>query len=90
MTEWRIYSRTKDDWLAGSMALGGLAVFTGLQIAGLTEWTFGDQEVVIVFWISVGLTLAAGRFPSGTDAGHLSATEALPADVADRHPGASQ
>ncbi|HEX9015671.1 MAG TPA: O-antigen ligase family protein [Chloroflexota bacterium] len=59
-TEWRIYRRVKDHWLRGSIALGALGVFVALQVAGLTEWTLGDQEVAIVFWISLGMTLAVG------------------------------
>jgi hypothetical protein len=31
----------------------------GLLVHGLTEWTFGDQEVATLFWISLGLSLAA-------------------------------
>jgi len=27
----------------------------------LTEWSFGDQEVVLLFWTTLGLTLAIGR-----------------------------
>jgi O-antigen ligase len=61
MTEWRIYKRVKDDWVAGSFALGSLAVFVGFQINGLTEWSFGDQEVVLLFWITLGITLALGK-----------------------------
>jgi O-antigen ligase len=63
-TEWKIYRRVKDHWLRGSIALGALSVFVGLQVAGLTEWTFGDQEIAIVFWISVGMALAAGSMPA--------------------------
>lgn len=59
--EWNAYRKLKQDWFAGSLALGALAVFTGFHVAGLTEWTFGDQEVVILFWISLGFTLAALR-----------------------------
>ncbi len=61
MVEWRIYRRAKDHWLWGSVSLGALAVFVGFQVNGLTEWSFGDQEVVILFWITVGMALAVGR-----------------------------
>lgn len=59
-TEWRIFSRVKGEWFAGSFVLGAMAVFIGFHVSGLTEWTFGDQEVVILFWTSLGLTLAMG------------------------------
>jgi O-antigen ligase len=60
MTEWAIYQRTKDDWFRGSVSLGALTVFVGFQINGLTEWSFGDQEVVVMLWTTVGLALAVG------------------------------
>jgi O-antigen ligase len=62
-TEWRIYRRVSGDWLGGSIALGGLAAFVGLHVAGLTEWTFGDQELAVLFWTTVGMTLAVGSMP---------------------------
>lgn len=60
-TEWRIYRAVRDDWFAGSVALGALAVFVGFQVNGLTEWSFGDQEVVVLLWVTVGFALAVGR-----------------------------
>jgi len=62
-TEWRIWKKVQADWFRGSVTLGALAVFVGFQVNGLTEWTFGDQEVVILFWLTVGLTLAVGQMP---------------------------
>jgi len=61
VTEWRIYRRVKDSWFAGSVVLGALALFVGFQVNGLVEWSFGDQEVVIMLWVSAGLALAMGR-----------------------------
>jgi O-antigen ligase len=67
LAEWRVYQAVKDDWLYGSVALGALAVFVGFQVNGLTEWSFGDQEVVVLFWISLGFALAAGRLRAVPD-----------------------
>jgi len=64
MTEWGVYRQTKDDWFRGSVSLGALAVFVGLQINGLTEWSFGDQEVVVMLWTTVGMALAVGGLRS--------------------------
>jgi len=61
--EWRIWKRVRADWFRGSVALGALAVFVGFQVNGLTEWNFGDQEVVILFWLTLGLSLAVGDLP---------------------------
>jgi O-antigen ligase len=59
--EWRIYRRVKEDWFAGSFALGAFAVFIGFQVNGLTEWSFGNQMVMILVWVTLGITLALGR-----------------------------
>jgi O-antigen ligase len=64
VTEWRIYRRVREDWFAGSFVLGALAVFVGFQVNGLTEWSFGDQEVVIILWVTLGISLALGRLAS--------------------------
>jgi putative inorganic carbon (HCO3(-)) transporter len=61
VAEWRIYRRVSRDWLGGSVVLGAMAVFVGFQVNGLTEWTFGDQEMAVLFWATVGLALAVGR-----------------------------
>lgn len=67
--EWKTYRRLREDWLGGSIALGALAVFVGIMVHGLTEWNFGDQEIALFLWTSVGFTLAAGRLvqESGED-----------------------
>jgi O-antigen ligase len=59
--EWRIYRRVREDWFAGSFALGSFAVFIGFQVNGLTEWSLGNQMVVILVWVTLGITLALGR-----------------------------
>jgi O-antigen ligase len=59
--EWRIYRRVREDWFAGSFALGAFAVFVGFQVNGLTEWSFGNQMVVLLVWVTLGITLALGR-----------------------------
>ena len=51
----------REDWFAGSFALGSFAVFIGFQVNGLTEWSLGNQMVVILVWVTLGITLALGR-----------------------------
>ncbi len=63
--EWRVYRKLKDQWLGGSFALGAVAVFVGFLVIGLTEWSFGDQEVVLLLWSTLGITLALGRIQNG-------------------------
>ena len=53
----------KEHWLEGSLALGALAVFVGFHINGLFEWNFGDQEIILLFWFTVGIAFAAQRLP---------------------------
>jgi O-antigen ligase len=65
MVEWQTYRRLRDDWLYGSIALGALALFVGIMVHGLSEWNFGDQEIALFLWTSVGFTLAAARLSGG-------------------------
>jgi O-antigen ligase len=55
-------------WVGGSLTLGALAVFVGFHINGLFEWNFGDQEIILLFWFTVGMTLAAQRFSLSPEA----------------------
>ncbi len=64
---WRVHRGVRDDWFEGSVALGALAVFVGVQVHGLTEWSFGDQEIAVLLWISLGLTMAVARSRGITD-----------------------
>jgi O-antigen ligase len=59
--EYLVFKTTAVDWLAGSVALGSFAGFVGFLVNGLFEWNFGDHEIMVLIWFSVGLTLAAGR-----------------------------
>jgi O-antigen ligase len=61
LMEWRVFRSVRDDWFRSSVALGALAVFIGVQVMGLSEWSFGDQEVATLLWWTVGMTLAVGR-----------------------------
>lgn len=74
VTEWRIYKRLTEEWLGGSFALGAVAVFVGFLIMGLTEWSFGDQEVVLLLWSTLGITLALERIQKGTTTGNNAPT----------------
>lgn len=69
LTEWRLYRSMREEWFRGSVALGALAVFVGMHVMGLTEWSFGDQEVATLFWITVGLPLAARSWETEAPAG---------------------
>jgi putative inorganic carbon (HCO3(-)) transporter len=42
-----------------SLALGGALSVLGFLLGGLTQYNFGDAEVVIVFWATAGLIMRA-------------------------------
>ncbi len=60
--ELKMYFSIPDkEWLLKGVALGSLAVFVGFQVNGLFEWNFGDAEIAMLLWLTVGLALAVDR-----------------------------
>ena len=49
------------DWVGRGLALGALGGLVGFVAAGLVHYNFGDSEVVQVFYLIMGLALAAAR-----------------------------
>jgi len=49
------------EWLLKGVALGSLTAFVGFQVNGLFEWNFGDAEIAMLLWLTVGLALAVDR-----------------------------
>ena len=66
-TEWRVYRRVKERWFEGSLALGTAAAFIGFCVNGLTEWSFGDQEVITLIWTTLGMVLSLDRLTPKND-----------------------
>lgn len=59
LTELSIYrSIPEGQGFLKAVVLGCLAVFVGLNVAGLFEWNFGDAEIVMLLWFTLGLCLA--------------------------------
>ncbi|MDE3056894.1 MAG: O-antigen ligase family protein [Bacteroidota bacterium] len=56
-----ILHRFSSDWLGSSVALGAFAAFCGFLVNGMFEWNFGDHEIMVFIWFTVGLTLAVER-----------------------------
>src|SRR5438552_9243250 len=50
---------------ARSVALGGLLAVVGFLVGGLTQYNFGDAEVVIYLWFTVAILLRLPTLPSG-------------------------
>jgi O-antigen ligase len=59
--EYAIFRKFRNDPAIRNIALGGLAVFIGFLVNGLFEWNFGDHEIMVFIWFSVGLVLASER-----------------------------
>lgn len=62
---WRVVQEAeravRDHWFGGSITLGALAVMAGFHVAGLFEWNFGDAEIIMLVWATLGLALATAR-----------------------------
>jgi O-antigen ligase len=54
-------SATRSSWRYGNATAGSLAAFVGFQVNGVFEWNFGDHEIAVLLWFSVGLAFAAVR-----------------------------
>ena len=46
------------------IAITSLSIFTAFLINGLFEWNFGDQEIMILVWLSIGLAISAFNLES--------------------------
>ena len=46
---------------ARALVIGSLAAVTGFLVSGLSEYNFGDSEVVLVAWTVMALPFAAAR-----------------------------
>ncbi|MEW5800268.1 MAG: O-antigen ligase family protein [Bacteroidota bacterium] len=57
-TQYRIFVRCRNDALPRNVSLGALSIFTGFLINGLFEWNFGDHEIMVFIWFTVGLCIA--------------------------------
>ncbi|MFN2598807.1 MAG: O-antigen ligase family protein [Pyrinomonadaceae bacterium] len=62
-TAWRLARRATDraDWIERGLGLGALGGAVGFFAGGLVHYNLGDSEVAMVFYIIMGLTLAADR-----------------------------
>jgi O-antigen ligase len=63
--ELSVFRQVRERPIAESIALGAIAIFIGFQINGLFEWNFGDQEIVVLLWFSLGLVIAVEGWGRG-------------------------
>ena len=57
----KIYFKTKSDEFLNIIAVSSLASMIAFQIAGLTEWNFGDAEFAAVLWFNLSLAFVAEK-----------------------------
>ncbi|MBV9925430.1 MAG: O-antigen ligase family protein [Acidobacteria bacterium] len=63
---WRLARGSLEgDWVVRGLLLGALGGLVGFVSAGLVHYNFGDSEVVMVFYLVMGLSLAAERIVGG-------------------------
>lgn len=62
--EFRALRETADDWFLGSLALGAFAAYAAFHVNGLFEWNFGDHEIAVLLWFTVGLAFVCRRLRS--------------------------
>ena len=55
---WRAFSRSEDAWRRG-LFLGALGGTIGMLTSGLVEYNWGDSEVVMIFYLIMGLSIAS-------------------------------
>jgi len=54
----KITNTVKGKSFIGSYALGAAGCFISFLVAGLTEWSFGDHEIITMIWFTIGLNFA--------------------------------
>jgi putative inorganic carbon (HCO3(-)) transporter len=71
-TLWRLARRAKGgDWLVRGLALGALGGLVGFFTSGLVHYNLGDSEVAQIFYLIMGLSLAADRLAQAAGAGRV-------------------
>lgn len=55
------YKATASIPFASSFTLGATGCFISFLVAGLTEWNFGDHEIITMVWFTLGLSIAFAR-----------------------------
>ncbi len=64
---------------AEAWTLAAIAVWTGFNVMGLFEWTFGDAEMALAFFIVVGMGLQPARIaPCADSPGRVSRNTPIP------------
>jgi O-antigen ligase len=76
--EWGVFTLVREDWFKGSFAVGVLAALVAFFVNGLTEWNFGDQEVITLIWTTLGMLIGIGGLTHGSSPPEPQKTQAAP------------
>jgi len=77
-TLWKTQRRVaKERWIERGIVLGALGGLLGFMTSGVVHYNWGDSEVVMIFYLIMGLSLVVER---GTRPGHMTKVQAGLAD----------
>jgi O-antigen ligase len=61
-TLWRTRRRVpSEDWIEKGIVLGSLGGLVGFMLSGVVHYNWGDSEVVMIFYLTMGLSLVVER-----------------------------
>ena len=73
-TLWRTRARLpNENWIGKGIILGGLGGLIGFMTSGLVHYNWGDSEVVMIFYLIMGLSLVVERESRTNDLSAVSA-----------------
>ena len=59
---WRLRRRVStENWIERGIVLGALGGLIGFMLSGIVHYNWGDSEVVMIFYLIMGLSLVVGR-----------------------------
>jgi O-antigen ligase len=71
---WRVRRRVPPEhWIERGIVLGALGGLVGFMCSGLVHYNWGDSEVVMIFYLIMGLSLVVERMTRESDATSSSA-----------------
>ncbi len=54
----KIYNETEENNFISAYSLGAIGVFAAFLVSGLTEWNFGDHEIITLLWFIISLNIS--------------------------------
>jgi O-antigen ligase len=70
---WRTRARlAREDWIERGIVLGGLGGLLGFMTSGVVHYNWGDSEVVMIFYLVMGLSLVVERYSRSNATSQIS------------------